>query len=79
MGASPLSHHTPAHPNANSTTLPALPHPSSPQVVILPLQRPELFTRGALTKPTKGLLLFGPPGALLGRGRGGLWPAGRLM
>ncbi|KAL4449051.1 hypothetical protein ABPG77_007768 [Micractinium sp. CCAP 211/92] len=32
------------------------------EVVILPLQRPELFMRGALTKPTKGLLLFGPPG-----------------
>jgi len=32
------------------------------EVVILPLQRPELFTRGALTKPTKGLLMFGPPG-----------------
>jgi SpoVK/Ycf46/Vps4 family AAA+-type ATPase len=24
------------------------------EVVILPLQRPELFTRGSLTKPTKG-------------------------
>jgi SpoVK/Ycf46/Vps4 family AAA+-type ATPase len=32
------------------------------EVVILPLQRPELFMRGALTKPTKGLLMFGPPG-----------------
>ncbi|GAB4815199.1 hypothetical protein N2152v2_002245 [Parachlorella kessleri] len=32
------------------------------EVVILPLQRPELFRRGSLTKPTKGLLLFGPPG-----------------
>ncbi|EFJ44239.1 hypothetical protein VOLCADRAFT_82864 [Volvox carteri f. nagariensis] len=29
---------------------------------MLPLQRPELFTRGTLTKPTKGVLLFGPPG-----------------
>ncbi len=32
------------------------------EVVMLPLQRPELFKRGALTKPTKGVLLFGPPG-----------------
>ncbi|KAL4422596.1 hypothetical protein ABPG75_008793 [Micractinium tetrahymenae] len=32
------------------------------EVVILPLQRPELFMRGSLNKPTKGLLLFGPPG-----------------
>ena len=29
---------------------------------MLPLQRPELFTKGNLTKPTKGVLLFGPPG-----------------
>lgn len=32
------------------------------EVVMLPLQRPELFTRGSLTRPTRGLLLFGPPG-----------------
>ncbi len=30
------------------------PFPPAAQVVILPLQRPELFMRGALTKPTKG-------------------------
>lgn len=49
-----LTHiHTPSH---------TYPSPSLLQVVILPLQRPELFTRGSLTKPTKGLLLFGPPG-----------------
>lgn len=29
---------------------------------MLPLKRPELFMRGQLTKPTKGVLLFGPPG-----------------
>ena len=29
---------------------------------MLPLQRPELFDKGQLTKPTKGILLFGPPG-----------------
>ncbi|CAD7699859.1 unnamed protein product [Ostreobium quekettii] len=32
------------------------------EVVMLPLQRPELFARGQLLKPTKGVLLFGPPG-----------------
>lgn len=32
------------------------------EVVMLPLQRPELFSRGQLLKPTKGVLLFGPPG-----------------
>lgn len=29
---------------------------------MLPLQRPELFCKGQLTKPCKGILLFGPPG-----------------
>ncbi|XP_024524191.1 uncharacterized protein LOC9643713 isoform X2 [Selaginella moellendorffii] len=32
------------------------------ELVILPLQRPELFKRGNLTKPCRGVLLFGPPG-----------------
>ncbi|XP_033134957.1 uncharacterized protein LOC103843724 isoform X3 [Brassica rapa] len=32
------------------------------ELVMLPLQRPELFGKGQLTKPTKGILLFGPPG-----------------
>ena len=32
------------------------------EVVMLPLQRPELFRRGNLAKAVKGLLLFGPPG-----------------
>ncbi|KAL3626018.1 hypothetical protein CASFOL_029567 [Castilleja foliolosa] len=32
------------------------------ELVMLPLQRPELFTKGQLTKPTHGILLFGPPG-----------------
>nr|KYP74210.1 ATPase family AAA domain-containing protein 1 [Cajanus cajan] len=32
------------------------------ELVMLPLQRPELFCRGQLTKPCKGILLFGPPG-----------------
>ncbi|KAE9593817.1 putative adenosinetriphosphatase [Lupinus albus] len=32
------------------------------ELVMLPLQRPELFNKGQLTKPCKGILLFGPPG-----------------
>ncbi|XP_041993023.1 uncharacterized protein LOC121743737 isoform X1 [Salvia splendens] len=32
------------------------------EVVMLPLQRPELFNKGQLRKPCKGVLLFGPPG-----------------
>ncbi|XP_010069946.2 uncharacterized protein LOC104456788 isoform X1 [Eucalyptus grandis] len=32
------------------------------ELVMLPLQRPELFSKGQLTKPCKGILLFGPPG-----------------
>jgi SpoVK/Ycf46/Vps4 family AAA+-type ATPase len=32
------------------------------ELVMLPLQRPELFTKGNLAKPCKGVLLFGPPG-----------------
>ncbi|KAH1074683.1 hypothetical protein J1N35_027011 [Gossypium stocksii] len=32
------------------------------ELVMFPLQRPELFCKGQLTKPCKGILLFGPPG-----------------
>lgn len=32
------------------------------ELVFLPLKRPELFKRGNLLKPCKGILLFGPPG-----------------
>ncbi|XP_004241492.2 uncharacterized protein [Solanum lycopersicum] len=32
------------------------------ELVMLPLQRPELFCKSQLTKPCKGILLFGPPG-----------------
>lgn len=32
------------------------------ELVILPLQRPDLFARGKLLRPQKGVLLFGPPG-----------------
>jgi SpoVK/Ycf46/Vps4 family AAA+-type ATPase len=32
------------------------------ELVMLPLQRPELFAKGSLTRPCKGILLFGPPG-----------------
>ena len=33
------------------------------EVVQLPLQQPALFAKGSLARPTKGILLFGPPGA----------------
>jgi hypothetical protein len=32
------------------------------EAVQLPLQHPQLFLRGSLAKPCKGVLLFGPPG-----------------
>ncbi|GLJ47454.1 hypothetical protein SUGI_1001530 [Cryptomeria japonica] len=32
------------------------------ELVMLPLQRPEVFCKGQLTKPCKGVLLFGPLG-----------------
>ncbi|PKA66321.1 Cell division control protein 48 like A [Apostasia shenzhenica] len=32
------------------------------ELVILPLKRPELFARGKLLSPQKGVLLYGPPG-----------------
>jgi SpoVK/Ycf46/Vps4 family AAA+-type ATPase len=32
------------------------------ELVMVPLQRPELFGKGQLRKPLKGILLFGPPG-----------------
>ncbi|GFP79922.1 ATPase family aaa domain-containing protein 1 [Phtheirospermum japonicum] len=32
------------------------------ELVILPMKRPKLFSRGNLLRPCKGMLLFGPPG-----------------
>lgn len=44
------------------------------ELIVLPLRKPHLFKRGNLTSPTRGVLLFGPPGtgktslAKVGRG-----------
>jgi ATP-dependent 26S proteasome regulatory subunit len=32
------------------------------EAVQLPLQHPQLFAGGTLARPSKGVLLFGPPG-----------------
>lgn len=32
------------------------------ELIVLPMKRPELFRKGNLRKPCKGVLLFGPPG-----------------
>ncbi|PHU15988.1 hypothetical protein BC332_17193 [Capsicum chinense] len=32
------------------------------ELIMLPIQRPEIFSKSQLTKPCKGILLFGPPG-----------------
>lgn len=32
------------------------------ELIVLPLRKPHLFKRGNLTSPTRGVLLFGPPG-----------------
>ncbi|KAL6541441.1 hypothetical protein OROGR_010927 [Orobanche gracilis] len=32
------------------------------ETAILPMKRPELFSRGSLLRPCRGILLFGPPG-----------------
>ncbi|XP_066357699.1 uncharacterized protein [Miscanthus floridulus] len=32
------------------------------ELIMLPLQRSELYSKGQLTKPVRGILLFGPPG-----------------
>lgn len=37
------------------------------EVVQLPLQQPALFAKGSLARPTKGILLFGPPSMALFR------------
>uniref|UniRef100_A0ACD5Y683 Uncharacterized protein n=3 Tax=Avena sativa TaxID=4498 RepID=A0ACD5Y683_AVESA len=32
------------------------------ELIVVPLKRPELFRKGQLLKPVKGILFFGPPG-----------------
>jgi len=59
----PLAHHHAVeHPSSYSLLISPPKQNTLKELVMLPLQRPELFRKGNLTKPCKGILLFGPPG-----------------